>query len=114
MKEEHPEMYKEYKLCLYEMAMGKKLSEEMATKWVQNMEPVGMYWTIDETTQAMQSLGYNLDKIDFFVTSNMMKNDYHDLVRDDDELALKMAKDWLEDTDAVDNKLYEYWKYIAK
>ena len=62
----------------------------------------------------MQSLGYNLDKIDFFVTSNMMKNDYHDLVRDDDELALKMAKDWLEDTDAVDNKLYEYWKYIAK
>ena len=29
------------------------------------------------------------------------------------EIANK-ANDWLNDKDAVENKLYEYWKYIAK
>ena len=35
-------------------------------------------------------------------------------IKDDEELALKMAYDWLDDADSVENKLYEYWKYIAK
>lgn len=114
MKDEHPDEYNGYKLCLYEMAYGKVVSEDMANKWVKEMEPVGMYWTMDETTGAMQKLGYNFNKIDFYITANMMMNDYHDLVKDDEILALKMARDWLDDSDAVNNKLYEYWKYIAK
>lgn len=114
MKDEHPDMYKKYKLCLYEMAYGKMISEDMANKWVREMEPVGMYWTMEETTKAMQSLGYNFRQVDFFVVANMMKNDYYDLVKDDDELALKLARDWLDDKDASEYKLYEYWKHIAK
>ena len=53
-------------------------------------------------------------KIDFYVVANMIYNDYFDLVRDNEELALKMAKDWLSDEDAKENKLYCYWKHIAK
>jgi hypothetical protein len=112
-KDSHPEIYHKYKMELYEMAYGKKISEEMAENWVKDMKPIGIHWTIDETTNAMQSLGYNFDKIDFYVVANMMYNDYFDLVKDDETLALKLAKDWLSDEDAKEDKLYCYWKYIV-
>ena len=113
MKDSHPEEYHEYKMELYEMAYGKVLNEEMAEKWVKDMKPVGMHWTMEETTNAMASLGYSFSKVDFFVVANMMYNDYYDLVKEDETLALKMAGDWLNDVDAKENKLYNYWKYIA-
>ena len=113
-KESHPEIYKKYKTELYEMAYGKNLSDEMAEKWVKDMKPIGMHWTIEETTNAMKSLGYNFDDVDFFTVANMMYNDYYNLVKDDEELALKLAKDWLDDVDAKKDKLYCYWKHIAE
>ena len=113
-KESHPDIYKKYKMELYEMAYGKKISEEMAEKWVKDMKPVGLHWTMEETTNAMQSLGYTFDKVDFYVVANMMYNDYFDIVKDDEELALKLAKDWLDDVDAKKDKLYCYWKHIIE
>ena len=106
--------YKEYKCELYEMAYGKVISEEMAEEWVKSMKPVGLHWTMEDTTNAMRSLGYNLNNIDFFVVANMMYNDYFDLVKDNEELALQLAYDWLKDTDAKDGKLYHYWKHVIK
>ena len=44
---------------------GKEISEDMADKWVKDMKPVGLHWTMEETTNAMQSLGYNFDKVVF-------------------------------------------------
>ena len=111
-KESHPDLYKKYKLELYEMAYGKKISADMAEKWVKEMKPIGLHWTFEETTSAMQSLGYNFDPNDFFVVANMMYNDYYDLVKEDEELALRLARDWLSDVDAKKDKLYCYWKYI--
>ena len=113
-KENHPEMYKKYKQELYEMAYGKKINKEMAEDWVKSMKPVGEYWTMEDTTNAMNSLGYSFDSVDFFVVANMMYNDYNDLTKEDEALALKLAKDWLEDVDAKDSKLYCYWKYVIK
>ena len=113
-KESHPEIYEKYKIELYEMAYGKKLNNEMAEHWVKEMKPVGLHWTIEETTNAMQSLGYNFDITDYFVVANMMYNDYYDLVKDDETLALRLAKDWLSDEDAKTDKLYCYWKYIIE
>ena len=113
MKDAHPEEYHGYKMELYEMAYGKTLSQEIAEKWVKSMKPIGLHWTMEETTNAMQSLGYNFNSIDFFVVANMMYNDYYNLVKDDETLALKMANDWLKDEDAKENKLYNYWKYIV-
>ena len=108
------DMYNYAKCEIYELAYGKKLNEEMATEWVSKMIPEHEHWTIEETTKAMQDLGYNCDKIDYYVVANMMYNDYHDLVKDDETMALKLAYEWLYDEDAVDDKLYEYWKYIVK
>lgn len=113
-KEENYELYEHIEGELYEMVYGKKISEEMAKEWVEDMEPIGRYWSLEETSGAMNNLGYNHDKIDFFVVANMMKNDYADLTKEDDMLALKLAHDWLNDEDARDCKLYQYWKYVVK
>ena len=81
-KESHPDIYKKYKMELYEIAYGKKISEEMGKKWVKEMKPEGEHWTIEQTTEAMQKMGYNFDAIDFYVVANMMYNDYNDMVKD--------------------------------
>ena len=114
VKDKEEKLYNHIEMELYEMAYGKKISEEMADEWVHRMKPIGKHWDMEETTNAMYSLGYSLDQIDFFVVANMMYNDYYNLVKEEETLALKMAEYWLKDTDAKDDKLYNYWKYIVK
>ena len=86
----------------------------MAEEWVRNMKPKGQHWTMEETTNAMHELGYSLNPIEFYVVANMMYNDYYNLVDTNEELALQLAEDWLDDKDSIEEKLYDYWKYIAK
>lgn len=112
--EEAPELYEHVEGLLYEHAYGKVISSDIAHKWVNSMKPVGEHWSLEETTQAMRNLGYSLDDLSFYVVANMMYNDYRDLVASDDVLALRLAKDWLDDEDAKDCKLYEYWKHIIR
>ena len=114
VKEDEPELYKHIECILYEDAYGKKINEEMANQWVKNMQPVGIHWTMEETTAAAKSLGYNVNPVEFYVVANMMYNDYYSIVKEDDGLALSLAKEWLNDKDAKEYKLYEYWKYIIK
>lgn len=112
-KSDH-DLYEHVKMEIYEMENGKNITEEKAVEWVKDMKPVGLHWTIDDTTSAMQKMGFNCDRIDFFVVSNMMYNDYFNIVKNDEELALKLAYDWLKDEDAKNDKLYEYWKHVIK
>lgn len=116
MKEHHYDKYKCYKMKLYEMVEGKVINEEMADEWVNSMKPIGEHWSLEETTNAMESLGYKDKEVDFYVTANMMYNDNYELVKDNDELALKLAHNWLNDVDIedLDSKLYNYKKYIVK
>lgn len=113
VKEHKYDLYEHIEGELYEMAYGMKINEEMAKKWVKNMKPVGEHWSMEETTQAMHNLGYSHNEIDFYVVANMMINDYHNLTKEDEMLALKLAHDWLDDEDARECKLYNYWKYIS-
>lgn len=113
-KETDVELYNHIESLLYEMAYGKMLNKEMAVKWVENMRPRGEHWTMDDTTNAMKSMGYSLDPTEFFVVVNMMYNDYYDLVKDNESLALELAEDWLTDEDSKECKLYEYWKHVIK
>lgn len=113
LEELDEESYAKHELNIYEIQNGKKISEEIAIDWVENMKPYGMKWTLEETTRAMRDKNWNLDPIDFFVVANMMFNDYNDIVLDDVDLALNMAKDWLKDTDVKENKLYNYYKYVV-
>lgn len=114
VKEDEPELYNHIECVLYEDAYGKKINEEMAHQWVKNMQPVAMHWTMEETTGAAKSSGYSVNPIEFYVVANMMYNDYYNIVKEDETMALRLAKEWLTDKDAKECKLYEYWKHVIK
>jgi hypothetical protein len=114
VKERNHELYEHIENELYEIVNGKKINKEKAEKWVEKMLPIGEYWSLDEINSTMKELGYNDDEIDFYIVANMMRNDYNDVTKDDEMLALKLAHDWLNDKDARDYKLYNYWKYVVK
>lgn len=108
------ELYDKLDIDLYEAINGKTFTEEKAKHWVKNMEPVGQKYTMEECAQHMSAVGYTGNKIDFYIASNMMANDYKNIVDKDNNLAFEMAKDFLHDEDAVDGKLFCYWKYIVE
>ena len=113
LEEHDEEEYAKFELDIYETANGKKISEDIAINWVESMKPYGMKWTMEETTRAMKDKNWNLDPVDFFVVANMMFNDYNDIILDNVDLALNMARNWLKDSDVRDNKLYNYYKYVV-
>lgn len=117
------EMEKEYKY-LYEDAYGHKLSKDIAEDWVRSMAVPdgsvgenGQKWSMDSTTEHGNKL--NIDwsrhnKIDFYVVMNMMYSDYYKTAKalgmqEDSMFFARLAKDWLCDEDAHENKLYRYY-----
>lgn len=114
LKNKDPKMYKEYKMRLYTLAYGNIILPEKAEEWVKAMKPRGEHWTMEQTNDAMKRMNFNCDKVDFYIAANMMMNDYFNVVKDDEELALKMAYDFIKDEDSVEDKLFQYWLHIAK
>lgn len=112
VKETDEHLYKHIKGELYEMVHGKHITHSIAEEWVESMYPVGQYWSMQDTTKVMYELGFNHDEVEFYVVANMLKNDYNNVL--DDGMVLNLAHYWLDDKDAKDDKLYEYWKHIVK
>lgn len=112
VKETDEHLYKHIKGELYEMVHGKHITHSIAEEWVESMHPVGQYWSMQDTTKVMYELGFNHDEVEFYVVANMLKNDYNNVL--DDGMILNLAHYWLDDKDAKDDKLYEYWKHIVK
>lgn len=114
MAEEKPDFYDHIESKLYENIYGKVVSEEMAKKWVRKMQPYGEKWEMEETTEVLKKNGLSLRDIDFYVVLNMMYNDFAKSVGDDTTMYIKLARDWLKDDDAKEDKLYNYYKYVVE
>lgn len=121
IKENDPEKYKEYKMCLYEMAYGEILTDEMKEKWVRDMKPLAK-WTKEEVESVVKQYGLKVPAMSAYVIMNMLYSDMKSaLGSGDDEESLQRyiqaTNDWYFDEDATNTqeaKLYNYWKYIAK
>lgn len=114
-KEEEPEFYEYLESLLYETYYGKVISEEMAENWVSNMQPYHEYWSKEQTDNVMKQYASNVKPLDWFVVLNMMYNDYRDVLGIDEvDIYAKLAKGWLTDSDAKEDKLYCYYKNIVK
>lgn len=114
MKDSHPQEYFEYKMTLYEMLNGQKLTEEKAGEWIRSMRPFGMHWSLEQTNEVHKEHKLEIDKIDFWAMMNAMYNDYHSIFQDNTDTYAQLAKDFICDEDAEPNKTYVYWKNIAK
>ena len=114
VKKTDEKLYHKYKMELYEMAYGKKLNEEMAEHIVENMKPVGMKWTMEQTTDVKNKYGLaDIDSVDFYVVMNSAYNDYHDLFQENLDMYVKYATDFIKDEDAISDKVFVYFTTIV-
>lgn len=115
-KESHPELYEKYKMKLYGMAYNYKFTREMAEEIVENMKPRGEIWDYDTTTSVKNQYGLdNINKEDFYLILNSLGNDYGDVISIEEvDTYVKMAKAWIEDKDAKENKTWIYFTKIPK
>lgn len=112
MKEPHYDKYKHYKMCLYELAYGKTISDEMREEIV---ERIGEHWTLAETETVRSKYGYSdILPNEFNLVMNMAYSDYSNVFGDNLDLYAKFSKAFIKDEDAKDGKVYLYFTEIPK
>ena len=100
---------------LYEIAEGKVLNEDMAKEIIEKMKPTGMKWSLSDTENVRNNMGYtDIRPVDFWIVMNSAFNDYEDLFKDTVEWYAKFSKDFIKDEDAIDEKVYCYFMKIPK
>lgn len=109
---------------LYEKAYGHEITRELADTWVKSLEVSdgsdrgnGMKWSYEATTEAGNKIGIDwreVTKCEWYVVMNMMYSDYYRSAKyaekqNDAMFFAHMAKDWIYDEDAPEDKLYRYY-----
>lgn len=99
-----------------------KVDEHTADDWVRRMQnadgSTGPKFKIDQTEQLRHMYGMDCDKWEFMVAMNMMYSDYCEVARhlgvDRVDFYAMMAKAFLCDEDAGENKLQKYMEKVVK
>ena len=108
-------------LSVHEAHRG-RLSREEASEWVQHMEhedgTKGEHWTCEQTTQVMRNKGYEFEPAEWYAIMNAMHADYFKVAKmfgvDNIDFYAAIAKAWLCDEDAVEDKARQYFEHVAK
>lgn len=98
------------------------LTLEDAKRWTSKMQnadgTTGSHWTLEQTQDVAKQRCITCDKNDFWATMNMMYSDYGKVAKmysvDNTNFYADMAAAFLQDKDAVDGKLVEYWERIVE
>lgn len=115
LKEEDHDKYEHYKKKLYGMAYDYKFNEEMARDLVEEMRPLGEFWDMQTTATVRNQYGIPIDDYTFYVVMNSLANDYNGAISTSEvETYVKMAQAFINDEDAVKNKVWKYFTTIAK
>lgn len=103
--------------------MVQPMERSTAEAWMRGMENEdgtrGPHWTMDQTDKVMSQRGVTCDPVQFWVAMNMMYSDYCKIfqkygVGDKIDFYADMAKAFLEDKDALPNKLERYYACIVQ
>lgn len=109
------ECYKEFEMKLYVLAYGNHLNKSIAEEIVSKMQPYGQRWNIEETRQVQQEYGLDyIREIDFYIVMNQGFNDFRDIFNDNIDLYVKYTRDFIEDEDAKEGKVFLYFVNIPK
>lgn len=98
------------------------VDERTAHKWAKKLKnsdgSAGAHWTAEQLEPLRASLAPNCDKWELFVAANMMYSDYAKVAQkygaDRPEFYVEMAKAFLTDPDARDNKLRRYIETVSE
>ena len=119
--EEHHKADKHEAAHVEHAAHPAHLTLEDAKHWTSKMQnadgTTGPHWTLEQTQDVAKQRGVTCDKNDFWAAMNMMYSDYGKVAKmysvDNTNFYADMAAAFLQDKDAVDGKLVEYWSYIV-
>lgn len=100
----------------------KKLDKKTADEWLKNLKNAdgsrGPHWTMEQTKTVMEQLGIDCEPMEGWVAMNMLYSDYVDVAKkmgvNNVDFWASMAKAFLDDEDAVPDKLAMYYECIAK
>lgn len=104
-----------------DMAANAEFTEEIAREWVSHMENVdgtmGAHWSLDETTTVRDKIGMKrICKYEFWAVMNSLYSDYGKTlakINATPEIYGELARDWIEDDDAVKAKAAAYFRYVV-
>lgn len=102
------------------------LTREKAEEWVQSMQneddnrEEGECWTLDEVKELARKMGMPAEGkklIEFYAAINAMYSDYYKVAERyglvEDEFFAELAKAFINDKDAVKDKVAAYYQYIV-
>lgn len=110
----------------YGMRGGKAepLTREKATAWVHGMDgesEKGETWTFEEIEEIAEKHGMPMQEkklVEFYAVMNMLASDYYKVAEKfdvlEDDFFVCMAKAFIDDKDAVPDKVAMYYECIAK
>lgn len=121
VKDYDKECYDDIAMRLYEMAYGKKLTDDMKREWVKKMRPMSK-WTENEVKNIVSQYEFEVPYMSAFVILNMLYSDMKSAFGDgNDEESLKRylrgTSDWYFDEDSKvdgEEKLFNYKMYIVE
>lgn len=102
---------------------GGKFDKRMAETWMTGLKnedgQLGTRWTEEQTRQVAKQRGITCDPVEFWVAMNLMHSDYGKVfakygMGDRVEFYADMAKAFIDDKDAVDDKLARYYECIVE
>lgn len=94
-----------YIMKLKGMAYDYKLDNELAKEIVEDMKPLGQYWTKEQVASVTGDVSCNM-----YVVMNSLANDYNSVIPlEDVNTYVKLARAWLDDEDARDDKVWWYF-----
>lgn len=115
IKQYDEDLYKKYKMKLYGMAYGDVLNEEMAEDIVFKMRPYGEKFSLEQSREIQDKYGMNnIRDVDFYVVLNSAYNDQRDLLGDNIEMYAIYTRNFIEDEDAKDGKVFKYFTTLVK
>ncbi len=100
----------------------KKFNPEMAQMWVQKMKSEdgspGEHWSMEQVKRLMQQNGIQHEPAEVYAIMNALYSDYCKVFKKygitSAEAVLEMAVAWLEDQDAVKDKIMAYYECVVK
>jgi hypothetical protein len=95
---------------------------EIAREWVEGMHnedgSTGAHWTMEQVKPIMQQKGVDAEPEEFWAVMNALYSDYCKVAKKHNvstvDFYADMAKAWLEDKDAVEDKAAAYYEYVVK
>lgn len=125
LKQEKPERkMQQMGFMQHDQGHETKFDKQTAMEWVENMEDKsgvkGGAYTWHQAQQYGRNLGITGEErlVEFYAAMNAMQSDYWQVAKkfgvDKPEFYACMAKAFIEDPDAVDDKVAKYYEYIAR